>query len=272
MSEICGVCGRPDAFYEAYGDTCRTSIEGYTAEEEATCYRLGYQRTLARADRYEAEFSACKALLIAEQKRAERAEAERAEAEEHENSWAINATDFAAIQNGRVAAAEQKASEARALALEEAAEKALSFCPVNTTNHRCYPVEIAEAIRALAALPVEPARRPGQKEIQRAGAVAPTPPDRCEKCNAALVASNMCVECGHVHGVPEVPEIDRPRCKATTRRGWPCPAFVSNGLDYCYGHSAQRIRALEAELARSTSEPAPQSELNPPPSPTGDAE
>jgi hypothetical protein len=73
--------------------------------------------------------------------------------------------------------------------------------------------------------------------------------DRCEKCNAVLVASNMCVACGHVHGVPEVPEVNRPRCKATTRRGWSCPAFVNNGLEYCYGHSAQRIRELEAVLA-----------------------
>jgi hypothetical protein len=30
---------------------------------------------------------------------------------------------------------------------------------------------------------------------------AHAPPDRCEKCNAVLLASNMCVECGHVHGV-----------------------------------------------------------------------
>lgn len=84
--------------------------------------------------------------------------------------------------------------------------------------------------------------------VESEAGAPPQTPDRCEKCNAVLVASDMCIECGHIHGVPAEPVAGaaRSRCKASTRRGWPCQAFVSGGVEYCYGHSAQRIRELEA--------------------------
>jgi hypothetical protein len=83
------------------------------------------EREQSRADRYQAEFAACKALLIAEQKRAERAEAERA--------------------------------EVRA-ALERI--------------ERNEPNGIAIVARALAALPVEPARRQVTENANALGAPA----------------------------------------------------------------------------------------------------
>jgi hypothetical protein len=87
-----------------------------------------------RADRYQAEFAACKALLIAAQTRAERAEAERATAEAPMVQWSAT-----------LAVAQRNA---------------------------------ADAIRALAALPVEPAR-PRQENDQKAGTVVPTPLRPC---------------------------------------------------------------------------------------------
>jgi hypothetical protein len=127
------------------------------------------EREQSRADRYEAEFSACKALLIAEQKRAERAEAERAEAE-------LQAKEAAELWAGMTKArdaAEQRASEARA-ALERVqgcvvrAAHALAMAlkgdgidgadlTETTTGVSAGLVEVdAHITRALAALPVEP--------------------------------------------------------------------------------------------------------------------
>jgi hypothetical protein len=116
---------------------------------------VAVEREQARADRYEAEFAACKALLIAEQKRAERAEAERAAAERDLRDFKRDCDRMLddAYQGGK--RAEQRASEARALAFRDAATIA--------DNCQGSPNwDIAERLRgaaiALAALPVEPAR------------------------------------------------------------------------------------------------------------------
>jgi hypothetical protein len=159
------------------------------------------------ADRYEAEFSACKALLIAEQKRAEKAEADRAaaEAERADIKKALHVACKAGRQSEEaLAAAEQRASEARA-ALErnqEAMRLALgTLAPILARfEKRCAtglsgPLDKGEsgeghtptehkhlrALRqeiqrmqaahdaALAALPVERARRQVTEITQEAG-------------------------------------------------------------------------------------------------------
>jgi hypothetical protein len=149
------------------------------ASRDVDCYRLGYGRTLARADRYEAEFAACKALLIAEQKRAERAEAERAEAQRDLRDFKRDCDRMLedAYQGGK--RAEARASEALA------ALAAIDHC-IETTHldmggkHRYglrgSPEERRAAVdlvkRALAALPVEPARRQVTENANALGAPA----------------------------------------------------------------------------------------------------
>jgi hypothetical protein len=181
MSEMCSVCGRekiapqmihPTMDMPRLARACRAGATLQAGGFDAECLRLGYERTLARADRYEAEFSACKALLIAAQQRGERAEAERAatEAETRKNNEQIQ------YACRRLAAAEQRASEARA-ALERAEEGLLAhgapYVPVGVIRSW-----VDELRRALAALPVEPAR-PEQKEIKRDGDI-PSAPNRGE--------------------------------------------------------------------------------------------
>jgi hypothetical protein len=230
MSELCEICGhhRLDCF-----------AGGARAAKEI-CLRAGYERALARADRYEAEFSACKALLIAAQQRGERAEAERAEAER--KVLTLEQTTRGACDMYQ--AAEQRASEARALALEEAAQVATATC----SQGECWPhaimetldCEIAQAIRALAALPVEPARRQVTEITQEAG----TP--RAPKV-ADLAPYKQDCACGWY-------EFDK--------------GGDAHGTDVCFVGGAIR-RSRRAEPARCSDQPAPQ---NPPPSPTGDSE
>jgi hypothetical protein len=141
MSEICVVCQRPVNQRPFYAS------EDFICGSEEECYRLGYKREQARADRFEAEFSACKALLIAAEGRAE-------EAERRAREWNETADKYTLKWDAELvarAAAEQRASEARDLALREAAE----LC--DETGPGYYPW-LAQRIRDLAALPVEPAR------------------------------------------------------------------------------------------------------------------
>jgi hypothetical protein len=162
MSEpICEICGRPIGL----GEGCCAHGTPHVYEWEEECYRIAYERTLARADRYEAEFSACKALLIAAQQRAERAEAGRAEAER--KVLTLEQTTKGACDLYQ--AAEQRASEARALALREAADEVLRdlLAPLHV---------IAARLRALAALPVEPARRQVTENANALGAPAARSP------------------------------------------------------------------------------------------------
>jgi hypothetical protein len=182
MSELCEICGRE------FGDEpsqCFLRNDAAGLLEEAECYCLGYEREQARADRSEAEFAACKALLTAEQKRAERAEAERAEAlaraKEAEEAhralreiWGQSCDHERTILSQRDEArhragvAEQRASAARALAIEEAA-RAAEQAPHPFSDSGYYA---AQRIRALAALPVEPARRQVTENANALGAPA----------------------------------------------------------------------------------------------------
>jgi hypothetical protein len=321
MSDVCEVCGlevRP------YADEWTLAC---TPADRASHWRLGYERATAtaekwalreaalveagirreaewlneqqeltrRADRYEAEFSACKALLIAEQKRAERAEAERAAAtaefvdaakaavpeSEHPRDpadwpWSIrllgddrracyrqrdeaqrDLRDFKrdcdrmlddAYQGGKRAEA-----GARALALREAAERAEA--KAEWLKHNAHydglgmgwqigealALQIGKDIRALAALPVEPARRQVTEITQKAG--TPRAPEPCQYCGCT--------------------DTDSPHQRAAKLHG----ASIS-AAHLALGDPAQGVSVL-ARMARGATEPAPQ---NPPPSPTGDAE
>jgi hypothetical protein len=127
MSEFCEICGREKATKVLSAGrqiAARAAVRGMTQDPDVECYRLGYERTLARADRYQAEFAACKALLIAEQKASRKGgsgasgSGEPIDVRDRCRQWAVHG----GVAPGRAEAAEQRASEARALALREAAE------------------------------------------------------------------------------------------------------------------------------------------------------
>jgi hypothetical protein len=123
-------------------------------ERGITAGRSDHERTLARADRYEAEFSACKALLIAAQQRAERAEAERAEARA-----ALETYGLAAIVRLRGSGYEPWPEAAQAEVLRVLGRPPpVSFPPLTM------PLSAARA-----ALPVEPARLQVTEITQEAG-------------------------------------------------------------------------------------------------------
>jgi hypothetical protein len=196
MSEpICEICGRTIGL----GEGCCAHGTPHVYEWEEECYRLGYERekaraeealhccdvttdhwneALARADRYEAEFSACKALLIAEQKRAERAEAGRAEAQRDLRDFKRDCDRMLedAYQGGK--RAEARAEEARA-ALEQLATLADNegwvFVTESDARYTARTI-IHRALRALAALPVEPARRQVTEHANALGAPAARSP------------------------------------------------------------------------------------------------
>jgi hypothetical protein len=185
---ICEVCGKekwPDNAILGGDALCsRTHPHGGT-RGAAACLFVGYERekaraeeterqlasckeswrvstlvvaeTEARADRYEAEFSACKALLIAAQQRAERAEAERAEAQEFIRS-VVEYDEYR----------DDDEDPLQILARIEARAR--------------------EVLRALAALPVEPARRQVTEITQEAGTAVPTP---LRLCRAPTFAGAM---------------------------------------------------------------------------------
>jgi hypothetical protein len=158
MSEV---CGRPDC------DVCRGA--DYDEREAVGHWSALYEREQARADRYEAEFSACKALLIAEQKRRERAEAERAEATAEDDKNLDGAQRTVDALRGQLSEARAalervqgcvvRAAHALALALKGDGIDGADLTET-TTGVSAGLVEVdAHITRALAALPVEPARR-----------------------------------------------------------------------------------------------------------------
>jgi hypothetical protein len=215
MSEVCEICARKKDDGKGSDDTCEREYLGL-GTDDSRCYRLGYERTLARADRYEAEFAACKALLIAAEGRAEEAERRAREWKETADKYTLK-WDAELV---RRAAAEQRASEVRAL-LREAADYVWGLArngsreagelvaridaatggasthddwrhrPCDNCGHErrahlwrdgsthcgACGLTACPSFVALAALPVEPAR-PDQKEIQRDGDT-PSAPVRC---------------------------------------------------------------------------------------------
>jgi hypothetical protein len=140
MSEVCEICGREKANCNVHPPSFLCDLAWSASRAEH--FYTGYERTLARADRYEAEFSACKALLIAAQQRAERAEAERA------------------------------AAEARAKEAEEAHRALREIWGQSCDHERTILAQRDEARAALAALPVEPARRQVTENANALGAPA----------------------------------------------------------------------------------------------------
>jgi chromosome segregation ATPase len=198
MSEpICEICGRTIGL----GEGCCAHGTPHVYEWEEECYRLGYEREKARAeekeqaldgasqrvaryadrltaaearaDRYEAEFSACKALLIAAEGRAE--EAERRLADRGAGLDALT-EKMARVKEmaESLAAAEQRASEARA-ALELAREQcALTERP--PAKRLATLREILDLAIDRAALPVEPARRQVTENANALGAPAARSP------------------------------------------------------------------------------------------------
>jgi hypothetical protein len=160
MSEVCEICERKKDDGKGSDDTCEREYLGL-GTDDSRCYRLGYERALARADRYEAEFAACKALLIAAEGRAEEAERRAREWKETADKYTLK-WDAELV---RRAAAEQRASEVRA-ALEEMFEQFENFEYTTGTE------AIQRARAALAALPVEPARRQVTENANALGAPA----------------------------------------------------------------------------------------------------
>jgi chromosome segregation ATPase len=205
MSEpICEICGRTIGL----GEGCCAHGTPHVYEWEEECYRLGYEREKARAeekeqaldgasqrvaryadrltaaearaDRYEADprFSACKALLIAAEGRAE--EAERRLADRGAGLDALT-EKMARVKEmaESLAAAEQRASEARA-ALERcigALDVALDGLCREEKRYREWVAIITNArAAAYAALPVEPARRQVTENANALGAPAARSP------------------------------------------------------------------------------------------------
>jgi hypothetical protein len=142
MSEkICETCGRRLGVLSS-------ECNGYNDPDGSECLRLGHERTLARADRYEAEFSACKALLIAAEARAE-------EAERRARGWTENA-----VRAGQLTAAVEREAASLRAALEWIGNDEATSALILRTVAR----------DALAALPVEPARRQVTENANALGA------------------------------------------------------------------------------------------------------
>jgi hypothetical protein len=97
------------------------------------------------------------------------------------------------------------------------------------------------------------------------GGSAPTPLDRCEKCTAVLVASNLCIMCGHVHGVPSRDILAAyPNADEVSRKAWAALAFPELEAQGPFVSGAASLHAGEDAAAQG----APPGDLALPPSAT----